>query len=227
MRLALSGKTSPVVFDVGANEGQWVSELLAACPSARVHAFEPQKILAQQLEVNYPGVTVNNLGLGNESGVLELFDYADRPGSQHASLLAGVIDVVHQECVKSQKVRVITIDEYCVEKNIKFIDFLKIDVEGFELKVLEGAKTLLREGGVDVIQFEFTHINLLTKTFMQDFYECLSENYSLYRLLPHGLFPFDGSQSWLREQFAYQNIIAICKTRRASVSITSEVVSPL
>ena len=209
MRLGVAGKPVPVVFDVGANEGQWIKEMLAICPAAQIHAFEPQKKLAAQIACNFPNVKVNNVALGEISGTLELFDYVNHPGSQHASLLDGVIDGMHSGDSKSQMVSIDTLDNYCKQNQIKCIDFLKIDVEGFELKVLLGAQKLLRNRQVDVIQFEFTHINLVSKTFMRDFFSCLTGSHNLYRLLPHGLLPLRESDHWLNEQFVYQNIIAL------------------
>lgn len=209
MRLGLAGKSCPVVFDVGANKGEWLAEILRLCPAACIHAFEPQKILAEQIAVDYPGVVINNMGLGSEAGVLDLFDYADCPSSQHASLLEGVIDGVHHGRVKSQKVQVGTLDDYCAQHEIRLIDFLKIDVEGFELRVLQGAGRMLAEGRINVLQFEFNEMNLVGRMQMRDFFSCLSPMYSLYRLLPHGLFPMNPSETWLNEQFIFQNIVAL------------------
>lgn len=211
MRFGVAGKTTPIVFDVGANEGQWVKDMLAICPSARIHAFEPQKTLAAQIAATHPSVTVNNMALGDAAGTLELFDYADQPGSQHASLLVGVIDGIHRGYTKSEKVSIGTLDDYCAQHHVDYIDLLKIDVEGFELKVLQGAKRLLEENRVDVIQFEFNEMNVVAKTFMRDFFACLSSSHQLYRLLPHGLLPLSPTQIWLNEQFVFQNIVALRK----------------
>lgn len=211
MRLAVVGKTAPVVFDVGANDGQWITEMLTICPSARIHAFEPQNGLATRIAATHPGVTVNNLALGEVAGTLELFDYANQPGSQHASLLEGVIDGIHHGSVRSQKVELVTLDDYCAQHQVDHIDLLKIDVEGFELRVLQGARRLLRENRIDVIQFEFNEMNVIARTFMRDFFSCLSDSHRLYRLLPHGLLPLKPAPIWLNEQFVFQNIVALRK----------------
>jgi hypothetical protein len=91
----LNGVESPVVFDVGANAGEWLSAVLAHCPGAVIHAFEPQAVLASRIARRHLGVQVNNLAVGDRAGELLLYDYADHPGSQHASLLPGVIETVH------------------------------------------------------------------------------------------------------------------------------------
>jgi FkbM family methyltransferase len=211
--VALAGKTKPVVFDVGANEGHWISSVLAICPAAEIHAFEPQPALAERVRATYPHVHLNAIGLGHEPGTLELFDYADHPGSQHASVLPGVIDNVHGGSARSQKVPIGTVDQYCAERRIEHIDFLKIDVEGFELNVLRGAPRMLKGGRIDVIQFEFNEMNLVGRTFMRDFFAELSAAYVLYRLLPHGLIALKSSSIWLNEQFVFQNILAVRRNR--------------
>ncbi|ATU67334.1 FkbM family methyltransferase [Piscinibacter gummiphilus] len=208
IRTCLADKKSPVVFDVGANEGQWTADVMALEPTARVHAFEPQSRLANRIAAEQPGVKVNNMALGDAPGTLELGDYAEHAGSQHASLLKGVIDGIHHGAVTYTSVAVGTLDDYCTEHGIDHIDLLKIDVEGFELKVLQGAKRMLAERRLDVIQFEFNEMNVIGGTFLNDFFVSLNDTHLLFRLLPHGLLPLKAGNHWLNEQFVFQNIIA-------------------
>jgi FkbM family methyltransferase len=207
--IAVAGKDVPIIFDVGANEGQWIAEVLLIRPEAEIHAFEPQKKLATSVAMKYPKVKMNNMGMGDSAGVLDLFDYANHVGSQHASLLKGVIDEIHGGSMRSQSVNVGTIDGYCAQHGIEHIDFLKIDVEGFELKVLQGAAKMICDNRIDAIQFEFNEMNIVGKTFMRDFFKCLEANFKIYRLLPHGLIQLNAEEHWFNEQFVYQNILAI------------------
>lgn len=50
----------------------------------------------------------------------------------------------------------LTLDHYCQEGNINKIDILKLDVQGFELSVLQGAEKLLQEGMITLIYSEVT-----------------------------------------------------------------------
>jgi len=215
MRIALAGRANPIVFDVGANEGRWLSAILETCPGAVVHAFEPQPALASNLVVAHPDIQVNAMGLGDEIGSMELFDYSGHPGSQHATLLRGVIDKLHGGHAQSQSVPIGTIDGYCAERRIPHIDFLKVDAEGFDLNVLRGARRMLEEDRIDIVQFEFTHLNLVNRTFMQDFAALLPPAFQLFRVLPHGLLRLEPGHAWENEQFAYQNVLAI-RNRQAS-----------
>lgn len=211
IRLGVGARPAPIVFDVGANQGQWLAEVLACCPSACIHAFEPQASLAEQIAKKYPGVMVNNLALADEAGTLALYDYSSHEGSQHATLLKGVIDGIHHGTAQHVQVPVGTVDEYCTQSGIERIDLLKVDVEGFELKVLQGARRMLEEQRVDVIQFEFNEMNVLSRAFLSDFASCLQGSHQLYRLLPHGLLPLRVGGHWINEQFVFQNIVALRK----------------
>lgn len=208
IRQQLAGATRPVVFDVGANDGEWLGEVRRVNGSACIHAFEPQRALAEQIRVNHRDVKVNVAAVGAEAGFLDLFDYADHPGSQHASLVQGVIDSLHGGTVRSTRVRVLPLDEYCAEHGVDKIDLLKIDVEGFELQVLRGAHRMLTEGRIDAIQFEFNQMNMVARVFVDDFFRLLGTRYTLHRLLPHGLMPMFDQNHWPNEQFVYQNLFA-------------------
>jgi FkbM family methyltransferase len=207
----LDGLPQPVVFDVGANEGQWTSDVLARFPRAILHVFEPQHALAERIASRHPQVRVNRMALGSQPGSLDLRDYKGHPGSQHASLLPGVIDGIHFGVEERVQVDVGTLDDYCATHNVQRIDLLKIDVEGFERHVLEGARSLLGTGGVQAIQFEFNEMNVVARTFMADFFALLGDQYDVYRLLPHGLLRLCAGSHWTTEQFAFQNILALRK----------------
>ena len=88
------------------------------------------------------------------------------------------------------------------------IKFIKIDTEGSELKVLRGATHMLQTGRIKYIQFEFNHMNIISRSFLRDFYELLSA-YDIYRVLRDGLVPVPYQETM--EIFAYQNFLAIKK----------------
>ncbi len=199
----------PVVFDVGANVGDWSAEVLKVNNRAQIHAFEPQPALISAIRANCPQIHINNVAVGEAPGALDLYDYANHAGSQHASLVRGVIDQIHGGTIRTTKVPLVTIDDYCRDNKIEFIKFLKIDVEGFELPVLRGAKRIISERRIHGIQFEFNEMNVLGRNFAQDFMEFFQPGYSVYRILPHGLLELKQGDHWFNEQFVYQNLLAI------------------
>ena len=83
-----------------------------------------------------------------------------------------------------EQVSLIRFDEYW-KNNDQIIDYVKIDVEGHELDVLEGFGDLIYK--IKLIQFEFGGCNIDTRTFFQDFWYFFQEkNFLLYRISPRG-----------------------------------------
>jgi len=177
-------------------------------PSAIIHAFEPHPKTFSTLTPNVPeNVTCHNLAVGDQQGSFSLFDRNDRDGSPHASLHKDVITQFHKQSYVEHKVQATTLDSFCETKNIPRIDFLKIDTEGHEYAVLQGAKNLIASGRISVIQFEFGAPHLSSHIFLDDIRKLLKE-YSLFRILPKKLLLLTG-EPIEKELFAFQNILAI------------------
>ncbi|TAK85448.1 MAG: FkbM family methyltransferase [Betaproteobacteria bacterium] len=211
IRHVLHDREAPIVFDVGAHEGRWSERVLRCNPRSRIFAFEPHRLSYARLVECVPGVRTFNVAVGERREQLPLHDYADRPGSSHASLVDGVIERLNKAEAMIQHVEVLPLDEIAGDAGVKKIDLLKIDVEGMELAVLRGARRLLAEDAVKCIQFEFNEMNVLSRSLFADFHALLAPRFRLYRLLPHGWLPLDDYIPWLHEQFVYQNIVAVLK----------------
>jgi hypothetical protein len=80
--------------------------------------------------------------------------------SSETSHLAMNGDKPRSKATSTQLVAVIGLDEYCQSQGVEFIDFLKIDVEGMEPCVLQGAAALLRERKIAAILIEICPENL-------------------------------------------------------------------
>lgn len=164
------------VFDIGANTGEWSHALISALPSATVYAFEPSPGTFDLLAASSnddPRINVNCLALSDQCGEIQFRDYG--AGSGLNSIVSD--DVVHELPSSTYRVPVTTGDDYCRTKDISNIDFLKIDVEGFELKVLKGFQRLLSFGSIKLIQFEYGYANGLHGDTLKAFYDLL---------VPHG-----------------------------------------
>jgi len=196
-----------VVFDVGAHTGQFLQEALKRTSSdSMIHAFEPANLSYRQLSKNFGDqgrVRLNRLALSRESGSGVLF--YDQPDSQLASLTARA----RFGEAKSEGVRLMTIDEYCANHEITQIDLLKLDVEGHELEVLEGATGLLSRDAIRRILFEFGGCNIDTRVFFRDLYELLTgRGMRIHRVMPTGkLLPIEKYNESL-ERFRTTNYLA-------------------
>jgi FkbM family methyltransferase len=182
-----------IVFDVGANTGVYTRTVLDAFgSSATVFAFEPATKAFEMLAFGLkhePNVKPYNLGFGDEEGEVTLFSAGE--GSKLGSLYDTSDRLARVGLVMKQRERVTltTIDAFCERERIGRINFLKLDVEGHELKILEGSRAMLDRGAIDVVQFEFGAANIDSRTFFKDFYEFLITRFAMYRILQDGLFP--------------------------------------
>jgi FkbM family methyltransferase len=206
----LLDKEQPVMFDVGANVGHYSKALYGAFPKAQIVAFEPVPRTFEALRATLATTTVKccSIGLSDAEGDAIIYDYDQVDGSEHASLFPGVLKDLHRaKTIKETNVPLITLDAYCCAASIPGIDFLKIDTEGNDLKVLKGSQAMIQKNAIRAIQFEFNQTNVFSHVFLKDFYDIL-RGYSFYRLLPHALLPL-GSYSFHNEIFAFQNILAL------------------
>lgn len=207
-----------VLFNVGANVGEYVSNIVSVFPkNSRVFAFEPALASFNKLKSNtasHQNVTVVNMGLGERKGTFDLF--SDAPRSGLASLYKRELSHIKVSLSKKEKVRVTTLDAYCSKEKIKHIHFLKVDVEGNELNVLKGASALLSKGAIDIIEFEFGGCNLDSRTYFKDFFLLLNNDFHIYRVLQHG-YARIGHYHEMLEVFLNSNFVAIWKNSKIRI----------
>ena len=210
-------KTKYIVFDVGANKGEY-SKLISTLPNVEIHAFEPHPATFKVLQENLAmikNIKFYNLAISDVVGRLKLFDYKNMNGSTHASLSSEIFSTIHDSSFTSHEIDVVTLDSIIESDELDSIDFLKIDVEGYELSVLKGAIKALNNKAIPLIQFEFTQLNSTTRVFFKDFYDLLADKYKIYRLLPNGLIEIKYYNPMEQEIFGYQNFVAIQNNRGA------------
>jgi FkbM family methyltransferase len=123
-----------------------------------------------------------NIGFGAKEETLKIHYIKD--SEELTSLYE---NIPQRQFTSSEDVRIRTVDEFLRENKIPKITYLKIDVEGHELKVLEGARETINGFKTDYIQFEFGESMIDARVFFRDFWNLLSENYIIYRILPNGI----------------------------------------
>jgi FkbM family methyltransferase len=162
------------VFDVGANIGDWTRLAARNMPAARIESFEivgaTHAILRRNC-ADLPQVTTHAFGLSDAEGTVDVFCIP--AASALATCVAGITQSYHGLAPQTQRARVTTGDRFCAEQGVDRIDFLKIDVEGLESRVLSGFRAMLGDGRVRVIQFEYGYVNIAVKFLLKDFYELL------------------------------------------------------
>lgn len=213
IQTVLKGKQNEkmVFFDVGANVGEYSSLLMRHFPNAIIHSFEPNHSTFRLLEdkLNYnDNIRLNNNALGSIENASTIYYYQKDHLTGHASIYKEVFSEVHGDLnIISQDIPMTTLDQYCKKNEFDRIHWLKIDTEGHELEILKGARSMISEGKIDYIQFEFNEMNIISRVFLKDFYDLLCE-YQFYRISEKGLFPL-GNYSAKNEVFKIQNILAM------------------
>lgn len=165
------GKMKPrVVFDVGANVGKWSISFAQISPSTEIYCFEIVPETGEILKRNtspFPNIHVETYGLGETKKEVKVKYFPQMSG------LSTLLDYPHPYEFKMIKGEIKRGDDVMMEKGIEEIDLLKIDVEGEELMVLKGFENSLSQGRIKIIQFEYGKANILSRTFLKDFYDLL------------------------------------------------------
>jgi len=142
--------------DVGANEGLFLRDALKAFHVKRALAFEPGAeafAALRRLHGGNASVTCINEGLGSSRGRVKFYTFPDSKKNTLCETLSDEVRTSPGTCVE---IDLGTLDEHVGEGEV--IDFLKIDVEGFEIAVLQGAKALLASKRIRTIYCEFHKI---------------------------------------------------------------------
>lgn len=142
-----------VVLDCGANRGDWTDALLESNDTLdAIYLIDANPILVDFLKSKYQSnqkVHVIHRGIDYRSDKISFHvpDIGDPHGTFSSNMLLSSF---------SNSIMTSTIDELLVENNIPKIDFLKLDLEGFDYFALLGARKSIAQGKIDVIQFEIT-----------------------------------------------------------------------
>jgi len=139
------------IIDVGANTGQIAMRVIEKLPEAKIHCIEPWFETFQVLRTNlgkHKNIFFHQIAIGEKNGELDLFQ-----GEIDSTMqtLANNDKLIQR--LKTNKVKVQTLDDFSNQNGIKHINYLKIDTEGYDLNVLKGAEKLLKQS-IDFIEVE-------------------------------------------------------------------------
>jgi len=135
-----------VILDIGANVGTFLYQLENRLDHEHIYAFEPNKKLYRRLKRLFPTMRILPLALSDENTTAE-FKVPVINGKTVAS--RGTLNVDYREKGEeksyTEKVKVIKLDDWAAIEHFHRLDFIKIDVEGNEMKTLLGAKEIIRQ----------------------------------------------------------------------------------
>jgi len=179
-----------VIFDVGSRDDSWFTSY-----KGEVHYFEPVPSFIEELKKR-PNDNIrsffNNFGLSNKEETIKYY-------SQFQSFVNRNGTPTHELSVKIGK-------DYIEQNNIQKIDFLKIDVEGFEFNVLKGFEGYFDRIGL--IQFEYGGTYRDSGVRLNDVFEFLKSQGFIYffYMVQDGLVSIS-TETPIEDNYLYCNII--------------------
>jgi FkbM family methyltransferase len=147
------------IYDIGANKGTWTNECLKVFPDASYYLFEPQITLKQDIDLNlgtYQNINVYSVGLGDKNETLK-FTMHKRDDSR--SFLYSENDASSLG-VEQIELPVVRLDTFIKEKKLPIPDLIKIDAEGFDIKVLTGAGDYLQKAEVVLVEVGIMNLKM-------------------------------------------------------------------
>jgi FkbM family methyltransferase len=215
--LRLLGIIEPkCVFDVGANTGEWSQLVSQLYPSCSIHAFEIVPSTFQELVQNTKSIArliPNNFGLSDEPGTISISLGSDDTRTATACKIEGM-KYHDQYYGREIQCEVRKASDYVREKDIAGIDFVKIDVEGMDLRVIKGFEESI--GLVRALQFEYSAFNIASHDFLRDFCSYLNgHGFAVGKIFPRCVDFFE--YHFGRENFQASNYVAVRKDEQTLI----------
>jgi FkbM family methyltransferase len=202
-----------VIFDIGANIGDWSAQVLQTYPDFQgtLYVFEPMSDLCQLNQRFANNEKVKIYGQGMFSCPCNMLLHV--PAN-----LSCLSSIYSRECfsrlpshVDTKQVKMNSVDNFMQEAKdtINKIDFLKIDTEGAELDVLKGAKQTLKQQKIQTVQFEYGGTYPDAKTTLEQVFSFLTDcGYRILHITEKGTIEMP---KWRPEyeNYQYSNYLAV------------------
>ena len=194
-----------VSLDVGANIGLTALTIATAAPRGHVFAFEPSprnvKFLRENVRANEAqNVTVVEAAVGISDGGTVLIE------TPVCGANAVVVRSVRQPPAQAAAAQLVSLDAWAARAGVDHVDFIKLDVEGYEADVLYGAASLLAAHRPAILM-EFNSITIIMEARANPlvFAEALASTFHIYRYGESGILnPLPNETDELR-QFVFDN----------------------
>ncbi|PSB03431.1 FkbM family methyltransferase [Merismopedia glauca] len=213
-------KEGMTVFDVGANLGDYsilLSQLVGKV--GKVYAFEPTSSIVDKFRQRVNQANINNIyifqnAVFSEDNQIEFNEFSEEYSVWNSIGKPQMLDPYEGKSivpiVKTEIVDGISLDSFCKRHNLEKIDYLKIDVEGAESDVLQGASDLLSKQAISFIQFEISQKMLegLNRKAKQTFDILIQNGYECHRIESNGLIGelVNDSESFYENYIAFKSL---------------------
>jgi FkbM family methyltransferase len=175
-----------ILFDIGGNVGMYSHLVCQEFPNSEVHVFEPSKkhfqLLVDRLRPHSLRCHLNNFGLGERDETSTLYKDKEITGSATLLNKTKLLEMNIKESVEIRDIR-----SYLLANKISFIDFVKIDVEGWEYPIISTLSGLIENSTISYVQFEVTSNTIENGYSIKDFFSIFQRcNYRLFIVSPCG-----------------------------------------
>lgn len=208
----LASTDPKLCIDIGANIGSYTLDLVKYT-DADIISFEPIPEAFDELKDKFffqSRVVTENVGVGASNDNLTI--HYNPNMLAHASFSEEVKKVSYVTNNEKMVVPMVSLDDYCGKHNITSIDFIKIDTEGYESEVFEGAKRVFKEIMPKFIQIEFNWHHLFRNKTLNYFAEQLPK-YDVYQLIHSGWKRVDPKDPFAN-MYHYSNFVFVRKDQR-------------
>lgn len=176
-------KDDPIIFDVGAHEGESITRFKNIFKDPQIHSFEPQEKSFNALKrLKNVNIIVNNFALGSKEEIKDFYINSNDATSSFVPLDNSSKHLDGITTIKNEKIVLKKLDDYVEERKIDYIDLLKIDVQGYEPEVLLGSLKSL-SNKIKMIEVEICFVEYYKN--ISSFYiieKIINEQFQLYSL---------------------------------------------
>jgi len=217
-----------IVFDVGANVGDWSAAFLANFDGSNdarlvsLYMFEPAPdtahVLKERIGKLQGDLHFESLALSSSEGLDQIYITGKNAGTNtlHRS------EIFAAEL--SMQIKKTTASRFCLDNGIDKIHLFKSDAEGHDMEIIRGALPLLIEGRIYVLQFEYNHSWVLSRSYLKDVFDTVKGlPYKLAKIQPNCLKVYDSWHPELERDFEGNYVLirndVVCWFRSYNVSI--------
>lgn len=201
-------------FDVGANKGSWTELYLKKTKTkVRGYLFEPSRKNSSQLRKTFQKnlqIKVIPKAMGREPG--QAFFFEDHGNDEHSR-----VSTLKTGLFKQVVCEISTVDLEMKRLKIKHISYLKVDTEGFDGYVIQGAQEALKFQKIDFIQFEYNTMWKEAGSTLTHIFNLLKEyGYETFLIQPNGICRYP--LQCFGEVFRYGNFFSVRKGLHSKIS---------